>query len=160
MVSEDPSASRAGALALVGGELALDFANTSSGRGWPMQREYLRSAADIVDWAGHAPVLPSEDAEWLREAMRSATEIGERLLAAALELREDIYIIGSEIAAGRPAPRGSHPKSHAHSCALPLAGESDAVRPPFRLELGDPANSDRGDIGPDFAFGDDHVAPG
>src|SRR5579862_7579096 len=90
--------SRAGSLALIGGELALDFANTSSGRGWPTHRENLRSADDIVDWACHAPVVPAEDAQWLREEVRSGTEIGDRLMSAALELREDIYIIGSEIA--------------------------------------------------------------
>jgi predicted RNA-binding Zn ribbon-like protein len=120
MVSNDLSASRAGSLALIGGELALDFANTSSGRGWPTHREYLRSAADMVDWAGHAPVLPSEDAEWLREAMRRGTEISERLVSAALELREDIYIIGSEIAACRPAPADriqNLTRIHAHCLA-------------------------------------------
>src|ERR1700734_1335371 len=101
MVIDDLPVSSAGSLSLVGGELALDFANTSSGRGWPTHREHLRSAADIVNWAGHAPILRSPDAKWLREAARSGTEIGERLLAQALELREDIYIIGSEIAAGR-----------------------------------------------------------
>ena len=100
----DDTASRAGTLTLVGGELALDFANTSSGRGWPTHREHLRSAADIVDWAGHAPVLPPEDAAWLREATCSQPELGERLLASALTLREDIYTVGAEIAAGRPAP--------------------------------------------------------
>ena len=101
---DDLPASRASALSLVGGELALDFANTASGLGWPTQQEHLTSPADIVDWAGHAPVLMSTDAEWLREAARNGTEIGDRLLAQALELREDIYIIGSEIAAGRAAP--------------------------------------------------------
>src|SRR6202453_365644 len=98
MVMDDIPASRAGSLTLIGGDLALDFANTSSGRGWPTRQEHLTSAADIVDWAGHAPVLRSPDAEWLREAARSGSEIGDRLLAQSLELREDVYIIASEIA--------------------------------------------------------------
>jgi predicted RNA-binding Zn ribbon-like protein len=127
MVMDDLPASRAGSLSLVGGELALDFANTSSGRGWPTQQEHLTSPADIVDWAGHAPVLVSKDAEWLREAARSGTEIGDRLLAQSLELREDIYIIGSEIAAGRSAPADriqSLTRIHAHclsrACLAPF----------------------------------------
>ena len=118
----DDTASRAGTLTLVGGELALDFANTSSGRGWPTHREHLRSAADIVDWAGHAPVLPPEDAAWLREATCSQPELGERLLASALTLREDIYTVGAEIAAGRPAPAERiESLSRAHALCLASA---------------------------------------
>src|ERR1700677_1314077 len=104
MVSNDFSVSRAGSLTLIGGELALDFANTSAGRGELTHQEHLRSAADIAEWAGHARVLPPGDAAWMRETAQGEAEMGERLLAAALELREDIYVIGSEIAAGRPAP--------------------------------------------------------
>src|SRR5271156_5172228 len=103
MVNEDPAAPR-GALALIGGELALDFANTSSGRGWPTHREHLRSAADIVDWADHARALPPEDAAWMREAGRAEREISKHLFTRALELREDIHSVASEIAAGRAAP--------------------------------------------------------
>jgi predicted RNA-binding Zn ribbon-like protein len=121
MVSDDaPTESSAGSLTLIGGELALDFANTSSGRGWPTHKEHLRSAADIVDWAGHARVLPPEDAAWMREAARAQPEISEPLLARALELREDIYVVASEIAAGRSAPSDriqSLTRAHAHCLA-------------------------------------------
>src|ERR1700728_4700649 len=54
--------SRAGSLTLIGGELALDFANTSSARGWPTCQEHLRSAVNVVDWPGHARVLPPDHA--------------------------------------------------------------------------------------------------
>jgi len=104
MVMNDLPASRAGSLTLIGGELALDFANTSSGRGCPTHQEHLRSAADIVDWADHAHVLPPEDAAWMREAARAEPEISGHLFTRALELREDIHSVASEIAAGRAAP--------------------------------------------------------
>src|SRR5664279_2021019 len=105
MVSTKPTeASHAGALTLIGGELAFDFANTSSGRGWPTHKDHLRSGGDVVDWARHARVLPPADADWLREAMRGNARMGHKLLRSALDLREDIYVLGSEIAAGRPAP--------------------------------------------------------
>src|SRR5436305_12781421 len=105
MVSlETPPPSRAGSLTLIGGELALDFANTSSGRGWPTHQEHLRRAVDVADWAGHARVLPPDDAAWLREAAASDAALGERLFQAALALRENIFALGVEIAAGRPAP--------------------------------------------------------
>ena len=122
MVIDDPMESRAGSLTRIGGELALDFANTSSGRGWPTHQEHLRSAGDVVDWAGHALVLPPRDAAWMRETMPGEAGMSGRLFAAALELREDVFVIGSEIAAGRTAPVDrirNLTRIHAHclSCA-------------------------------------------
>ncbi len=117
VISEAQPASRAGSLTLVGGELAFDFANTSSGRGWPTHQEHLLSARDVADWAAHARVLPPDEAAWLRDAATEDEKIGRRLLEAALALREDIYVLGSEIAAGRPAPRerlDSLTHTHAH----------------------------------------------
>ena len=103
MVKSDPPPSRAATLTLVGGELAFDFANTTSGRGGPAPMEHLRAPADLADWAGHARVLPSDEAEWLKaEADRNAA-FGEALLGSALALRDDIFVIGSDLAAGRAA---------------------------------------------------------
>ena len=102
--SETPEPSRAGPLTLVGGELALRFRQHLSGRGWPTHKEHLRSARDVVDWAAHARVLPPADADWLRGAMREDAAIAQKLLRSALDLREDVYVLGSELAAGRPAP--------------------------------------------------------
>src|ERR1700734_3268062 len=104
MVSSNSPPSRAGSLTLIGGELALDFANTSSGRGWPTHQEHLRRAADVADWAGHARVLPPGDAAWLRDEAGRDAALGERLIGAALELRETIFVLGAEIAAGHPPP--------------------------------------------------------
>ena len=102
--SMSPAPSRAASLTLIGGELALDFANTSSGRGGPKHQEHLIGAQNVVDWAAHARVLPPEDADWLREAAKDDAELSHRLIDEALALREDIYVLCSEIAAGRFAP--------------------------------------------------------
>jgi len=104
MVIDDPPTSRAATLTLVGGELAFDFANTSSGRGWPTFMEHLRAPADVADWARHARVLPPEDAHWLRAEASQDSGLGEALLRAALALREDIFNIGEQLGAGRPPP--------------------------------------------------------
>jgi predicted RNA-binding Zn ribbon-like protein len=120
VIDESTDESRAGSLTLIGGELALDFANTSSARGWPTHQEHLRSAVNVVDWAGHARVLPPEDAQWMREAARVEPEIGRELLVRALELREDIYVVASELAAGRAAPSDrmqNLTRAHAHCLA-------------------------------------------
>jgi predicted RNA-binding Zn ribbon-like protein len=118
--SESIEGSRAGSLTLIGGELAFDFANTSSGRGFATHKEHLRSGGNVVDWAAHAKVLPPADADWLREAVRENPEMAEMLLRSALDLREDIYVLGSEVAAGRPAPP-EHVESLARAHALCLS---------------------------------------
>jgi predicted RNA-binding Zn ribbon-like protein len=105
MVSEEaPGPSRAGSLTLVGGELAFDFTNTSSARGWPTHQEHLRSAKDVVDWARHARLLGEADADWLRGKLAGDRGLARRLFGRALDLREALYAIGVELAAGRPAP--------------------------------------------------------
>ena len=104
MVSTGSPPSRAPSLTLVGGELALDFANTSSGRDSPVHREHLLRPAHVAQWAAHARVLAPQDAEWLAGATESDETLGTLLLREALELREDVYQLGAAIAAGRPAP--------------------------------------------------------
>ena len=96
--------SRAATLTLVGGELALDFANTSSGRGSPEWQEHLQAPGDVADWAGHARVMPPEDAVWLKSAAQADPALGDRLLRSALELRDDLNALGVELAERRAAP--------------------------------------------------------
>jgi len=118
MVSLDPS--RADSLALIGGELALDFANTCSGRGFPTREDHLQRPEHVVQWAAHAKVLPEADAQWLAGALSPA--LGERLLGEALALREDVYQLGAAVAAHLPAPRGPvESLAQAHARALALA---------------------------------------
>jgi predicted RNA-binding Zn ribbon-like protein len=104
VINESSGPSRAGSLTLVGGELAFDFTNTSSGRGWPAHQEHLRTARNIVDWSEHAKLLNHADADWLREGLAGDQRLAQALLDRALALREVLYAIGAEIAAGRAAP--------------------------------------------------------
>ena len=64
MVSLELVASRAAELTLVGGELALDFANTASARATRARQDHLQRAEDVALWAGHAKVLAPDDAQW------------------------------------------------------------------------------------------------
>jgi predicted RNA-binding Zn ribbon-like protein len=99
-----PAESRAGSLALIGGELAFDFTNTSSGRGWPTHQEHLRSAENVVAWARHAKLVGPADGEWLRGAVAADKALARRLLQRALDLREALHAIGVAVAAGDAAP--------------------------------------------------------
>ncbi len=129
MVSSDDTTSRADSLALIGGELALDFANTCSGRGFPTLQDHLRRPEDIVQWAAHAKILPPKHAEWLAQAVAEQAPLATRLLREALALREDVYQLGAAIAAKRaalPEQIEALTKTHARALAkaklTPIAG--------------------------------------
>jgi predicted RNA-binding Zn ribbon-like protein len=86
--------SRAKTLALVGGVLALDFANTASGRGTDQPLDHLARVEDLFDWARHAGVaLPPVTGP---RPDKTALPVGQ-----VLQLREAIYRIGAGLAAGQ-----------------------------------------------------------
>lgn len=95
--------SRAASLSLVGGALALDFANTASDRGTPRAAEHLREPRHLLEWAAHAGAVRPDDTERLRGALSGPG--GPGLLREALGLREAVYSIGRDLAAGAQAPR-------------------------------------------------------
>jgi predicted RNA-binding Zn ribbon-like protein len=101
MVSFEPQLTRAGSLTLIGGELALDFANTSSGRGSDAHSDHLQRPEHVAIWAAHAKILTEEDAEWLARETAAEPSLGTRLLNETLALREDVYQLAAAIAAGR-----------------------------------------------------------
>jgi len=93
--------SRAGSLPLVGKELALDFANTASGRGTPTHRDHLVQPEHVIAWACHAKVLTAADGERALRALARNRRSAANLLAGALALRDLIYAIGAAVAAKR-----------------------------------------------------------
>src|SRR5947209_10967640 len=124
-----PPPSRADSLTLVGGELALDFANTCSGRGFPTHQDHLQRPEHVAQWAGHVRLLPPSDAEWLAQAAVADAKLGARLLREALGLREDVYQLGAAIAAHRPAPTerieslaATHARALARARLTPVGG--------------------------------------
>jgi predicted RNA-binding Zn ribbon-like protein len=99
--------SRAGVLPLVGGELAFDLTNTSSGRGGPRWLEHLQSAQNVIDWARHAKIVTGRDAKRLHQMVSSNRRLAGKLLEGMRELRELIHSIGVGIAATSKAS-GKH----------------------------------------------------
>jgi predicted RNA-binding Zn ribbon-like protein len=90
---DDASTARPASIALVGGDLALNFANTVSGRdGAPV--EHLRDAADVVAWARHVGILADE----------RPTEMVSLLFDRALELRAAVAAIAAAISGGEQPP--------------------------------------------------------
>jgi len=93
-------ASRAGSLALVGNALALDFANTESGRGTPNHRDHLRTAEHVVTWARHAGVLTTPEGELIARTLSRNPRRAAKLKAGARALRDLVYAIATAIASG------------------------------------------------------------
>jgi predicted RNA-binding Zn ribbon-like protein len=86
--------SRAGSLDLIADDLALDFANTESGRGFPSHQNHFCTAANVVEWLRHAKALPAEEADWLRKRVAERADLAADLLAQAVALRDAIHDIG------------------------------------------------------------------
>ena len=102
-VSEFPP-SRAGSLPLIADDLALDFANTESGRGYPSHQDHLRNPSDIADWLRHTTTITLDEAQWLRAETRARPDFAEDLLSQAIQLRSAIQDIGSAVGHGASPP--------------------------------------------------------
>src|ERR1700722_16034453 len=89
--------SRAGSLDLIADDLALNFANTESGRGFPSHQNHFREAKNVVEWLRHAKALPVEEADWLRARVSEHADLAADLLAQAIALREAIHDIGAAL---------------------------------------------------------------
>lgn len=93
--------SQASALALIGHALALDFANTASGRGGSRYREHLQTEEDVVRWAHHAGILGAADLTPMLAELASAAGPLQNLLVRAQALRQGIYQVMAALAEGR-----------------------------------------------------------
>lgn len=114
--------SRAGSLPLVGNAPALDFANTSSGRGGSRRLEHLQAPDDLLRWATHAGILDRTAQRRLAAALAKSPPLGQRLLAAALSLREAIHAAATRLALGLEPRRAELAIiAEAHAAALAAA---------------------------------------
>ena len=129
VMSPEPPPSRAGSLPLIADDLALDFANTESGRGFPSHQNHLREAANVVDWLRHAKALPAEDADWLAKRVAERADLAADLLARAIELRAAIQSAWRERSGAAPSrPRRRSP-------AFPLCTRDLSLRPSLRRAI-------------------------
>lgn len=117
---------------LTGGRLCLDFANTVDNRPTEHPRELLGSYPDLLSWSVQAGALQAGDARRLaRLAGRRAAE-ADRVLARAREIREAIFGVFSDLAAGRrPRPQalavleGVLPRALGRMRLVPAKGRLD-----------------------------------
>jgi predicted RNA-binding Zn ribbon-like protein len=97
------SASKTGAdtLKLSGGRLCLDFTNTVEGRSDNRPHEYLLSYRDLVAWSRHAGSISEREATQLAEHVVLNEAEVDTVYKRAIDLREALYRIFSEVAAKR-----------------------------------------------------------
>jgi len=93
-----PPPSRAGSVALIACDLALNFANSESGRGFPSHQDHLRAPAHVADWLEHAGVLDAAATAELRARLAADPALAEALLAEARRLRDDVHAVAVAIA--------------------------------------------------------------
>src|SRR5688572_5889916 len=93
--------SRAGSFSLIGEAVALDFTNTSSGRGGPERLGHLREPEHVVARAEHVGMIETDTAAQVGKRRKDRTFAA--LLADALALREAIDRLAVAIAAAAGA---------------------------------------------------------
>ncbi len=92
---------------LLGGHLALDFANTLEGRGGARERDRLADYAALVAWAQRAGAVGRGEAEDLRAYADWAPGSAAQALAEAKALREALYRVAAAIASGASGASGA-----------------------------------------------------
>src|ERR1700716_3506907 len=90
--------SRAGSLELVGGALALDLTNTSSGRGTPGHQEHLRDFDTAMQWVAHARILTPDECAYIRKATASRPKSMRACFTRLLKIRKLIWMIATALA--------------------------------------------------------------
>jgi predicted RNA-binding Zn ribbon-like protein len=95
-------------LRLVGGNLALDFANTAEGTSdGEIEREHLLGYQDLVFWGCHVGLLSREDGERLLRQGRDRPAEAEAVFAHALEFRGHLQELFQAVAEGDEPPSES-----------------------------------------------------
>jgi predicted RNA-binding Zn ribbon-like protein len=107
VIASSPPPSRAGSLDLIADDLALDFANTESGRGFPSHENHLREAEHVAQWLKHAKALPAEDSDWLKGEVSQRADLAADLMTQAIALREAIHDIGAALGRRAKPPAAS-----------------------------------------------------
>jgi predicted RNA-binding Zn ribbon-like protein len=90
--------SRAGSVDLIAGDLALDFANSESGFGFPTWQDHLQAPEHVADWLEHAGALDAPETASLRARLAADPAFGSSLLAEARSMRGDIHTLAAAIA--------------------------------------------------------------
>jgi predicted RNA-binding Zn ribbon-like protein len=91
---------------LIGGDSALDFINTVTGRD-RQPRDWLDSYARLLEWATLVRLLPEKNLRALAKKLRDEPAAATRALSRAKELREELFALVSAVASGNAPPKSA-----------------------------------------------------
>lgn len=89
---------------IIGGDAALDFVNTVTGRD-ESPRDWLDSYERLLEWATLAELLPQRNLKALRLRARSEPQAAARALTQAKVLREALFALLNAIIGGNAPPK-------------------------------------------------------
>lgn len=90
----------------IGGDAALDFVNTVTGRDQE-PRDWLDSYASLLEWATLVRLLPEKHLRTLTKKMHGEPGAAGRALIRAKGLREDLFALVSAVASGNAPPKSA-----------------------------------------------------
>lgn len=90
----------------IGGDAALDFVNTVTGRDQE-PRDWLDSYASLLAWATLVRLLPEKHLRTLTKKMHGEPGAAGRALIRAKGLREDLFALVSAVASGNAPPKSA-----------------------------------------------------
>lgn len=90
----------------IGGDAALDFVNTVTGRD-QAPRDWLDSYARLLEWAALARLLPEKTLRTLARKARNEPAAAAAALARAKELREAMFALLTVLASGNAPPKST-----------------------------------------------------
>jgi predicted RNA-binding Zn ribbon-like protein len=118
----------------VGGDIALDFANTVSWRGTDRETDHIRTGDALLSWAA--------DNSLLRTGVARAPVSGP-LLRTAHDLRHAIRRVMEAVLAGEPAP---HDRALILDILRRSLGSAKLIGTPAQIDFVDPADAVVGPI--------------
>ncbi|HEX9747688.1 MAG TPA: ABATE domain-containing protein [Methylomirabilota bacterium] len=128
----DSLTARDSAFELNAGRLCLDFTNTVRARPLSDKVELINDYGDLLSWARQATILTPGEATALTETARQQPRAAADALAQTRSLREALYGLFSDRAAGLPAPTSNlHTINKAIGKAMTRAGLSPSARGGF-----------------------------
>ena len=90
----------------VGGDPALDFVNTVTGRD-ELPRDWLDSYERMLDWATRVQLLPERNLKALRKSAQHSPAAAGGALARAKDLRESLFALISSLVSGGVPPKAA-----------------------------------------------------
>ncbi|HKQ14385.1 MAG TPA: CGNR zinc finger domain-containing protein [Steroidobacteraceae bacterium] len=124
----------------IGGDAALDFVNTVTGRD-QQPRDWLDGYARLLEWATLVRLLPEKNLRALTKKLQSEPTAAARALTRAKELREELFALVSAVASGNAPPKSALAKLREHwlagSEAHELRFESGQVVADIRADAAD-----------------------